>query len=86
MNIWEFFYFCMALPYDQAGEEKVKIERPQATLAPVWSLAWNPNKLVHDVYSFCSLIQNIFFMNEEVCYFVFKRIFIEQWKTGHCGL
>ncbi|KAK7101404.1 intraflagellar transport protein 122 homolog isoform X1 [Littorina saxatilis] len=29
---------------NKVGEEKVKVERPQATLAPIWSLSWNPNK------------------------------------------
>ncbi|RUS86065.1 hypothetical protein EGW08_006158 [Elysia chlorotica] len=29
---------------NKAGEEKVKIERPQANIAPVWSVSWNPNK------------------------------------------
>ncbi|KAK3799786.1 hypothetical protein RRG08_066806, partial [Elysia crispata] len=29
---------------NKAGEEKVKIERPQANVAPVWSVSWNPNK------------------------------------------
>ena len=28
----------------QGGEEKVKIERPQANMAPVWAVSWNPNK------------------------------------------
>ena len=30
--------------FDQGGEEKVKIERPGGS--PVWTLSWNPSKLV----------------------------------------
>ncbi|XP_059169667.1 intraflagellar transport protein 122 homolog [Physella acuta] len=29
---------------NKSGEEKVKIERPQANIAPIWSVSWNPNK------------------------------------------
>ncbi|XP_041348420.1 intraflagellar transport protein 122 homolog [Gigantopelta aegis] len=29
---------------NKAGEEKVKIERPGANIAPVWSISWNPSK------------------------------------------
>lgn len=32
--------------YEQTGEEKVKIERAQTHLAPIWSLAWNPSRWV----------------------------------------
>jgi len=28
----------------QGGEEKVKIERPNATVSPIWSLQWNPSR------------------------------------------
>lgn len=28
------------------GEEKVKIERPGGSSSPIWSIAWNPSKLV----------------------------------------
>uniref|UniRef100_A0A667Z4L2 Intraflagellar transport protein 122 homolog n=1 Tax=Myripristis murdjan TaxID=586833 RepID=A0A667Z4L2_9TELE len=28
------------------GEEKVKIERPGGSASPIWSIAWNPSKLV----------------------------------------
>jgi len=30
---------------DKNGEEKLKIERPEASNSPVWSLEWNPSKL-----------------------------------------
>lgn len=29
---------------NKSGEEKVKIERAQANLAPIWALSWNPNR------------------------------------------
>jgi intraflagellar transport protein 122 len=29
---------------DKNGEEKLKIERPEAANSPVWSLEWNPSK------------------------------------------
>ncbi|XP_078340377.1 intraflagellar transport protein 122 homolog isoform X7 [Crassostrea virginica] len=29
---------------NKGGEEKVKIERPNATTSPVWSLQWNPSR------------------------------------------
>ncbi|BFZ08413.1 hypothetical protein BsWGS_11452 [Bradybaena similaris] len=29
---------------NKSGEEKVKIERPQANIAPVWAVSWNPNR------------------------------------------
>jgi hypothetical protein len=28
------------------GEEKVKIEQPGGSSSPIWSIAWNPSKLV----------------------------------------
>lgn len=32
------------------GEEKVKIERPGGSSSPIWSIAWNPSKLVLSYY------------------------------------
>ncbi|XP_050414597.2 intraflagellar transport protein 122 homolog [Patella vulgata] len=29
---------------NKSGEEKVKIERPGANMAPVWAIAWNPSR------------------------------------------
>jgi intraflagellar transport protein 122 len=29
---------------DKNGEEKLKIERPEAANSPIWSLEWNPSK------------------------------------------
>lgn len=29
---------------NKAGEEKVRVERPGGSDAPVWALAWSPNK------------------------------------------
>ena len=28
----------------QSGDEKVKIERPGGSSAPIWSLEWNPSR------------------------------------------
>ena len=41
-----FLWFCLYLFYciSQSGEEKVKIERPNAASSPIWSLQWNPSR------------------------------------------
>ena len=42
----------------QAGEEKVKIERPQANIAPVWAVSWNPNRYSYSI-DFSAVITDI---------------------------
>ena len=37
----------------QNGEEKVKIERPGANTSPIWSLQWNPSRLVIYIVKNC---------------------------------
>uniref|UniRef100_A0A672ZMG9 Intraflagellar transport protein 122 homolog n=1 Tax=Sphaeramia orbicularis TaxID=375764 RepID=A0A672ZMG9_9TELE len=39
------------------GEEKVKIERPGGSSSPIWSIAWNPSKLVP--FNHCTIDQSI---------------------------
>lgn len=43
------------------GEEKVKIERPGGSSSPIWSIAWNPSKLVRktDWYLIFSSLFNV---------------------------
>ncbi|KAK0064191.1 intraflagellar transport protein 122 [Biomphalaria pfeifferi] len=48
---------------NKTGEEKVKIERPQANLAPVWSISWNPNKDESDVLAIADWGQRLSFYN-----------------------
>lgn len=39
-----FFNGCVQIR-DKNGEEKLKIERPDAANSPIWSLQWNPSQL-----------------------------------------
>uniref|UniRef100_A0A3Q1IH06 Intraflagellar transport protein 122 homolog n=1 Tax=Anabas testudineus TaxID=64144 RepID=A0A3Q1IH06_ANATE len=42
------------------GEEKVRIERPGGSSSPIWSIAWNPSKLVGKLTGiFCNNLSNV---------------------------